>query len=85
MEPVSEFQELLTNETESDRVNIVKCDHVVSPENVLAICLTKGPSNINLNFTYQNRDCKDLVSLFHWYINCIFRILKFLRQHPLIT
>ncbi|CAH0725234.1 unnamed protein product, partial [Brenthis ino] len=63
MEPVSEFQALLTNNTmDEERLTVVKCDHVVSPDNVLGICLSKGPSNINLNFSYENRTSKDLLN-----------------------
>ncbi|KAI5646593.1 hypothetical protein NE865_01527 [Phthorimaea operculella] len=60
MEPISEFKALLTNE--EDRINVVRCEHVVPPENVLAICLSKGPSNLTLNFSYENRMSNDLLS-----------------------
>ncbi|KPI91284.1 Putative ATP-dependent RNA helicase DDX11-like protein 8 [Papilio xuthus] len=63
MEPISEFQGLLTNNTtDVDRVNIVKCGHVVPPDNVLGICLSQGPSNINLNFSYENRMSNELLN-----------------------
>ncbi|KAJ0178679.1 hypothetical protein K1T71_005454 [Dendrolimus kikuchii] len=56
MEPINEFKQLLTRNGDNDNVvNIVRCDHVVPPENVLGICLTKGPSNVTLNFSYENR------------------------------
>ncbi|KAM3967337.1 ATP-dependent DNA helicase DDX11 [Aphomia sociella] len=62
MEPVSEFLELLTGScSHSDRVKIVKCDHVVPKENVLGICVTKGPSKLALNFGYENRMSKNLL------------------------
>ena len=65
MEPINEFKALLTNNSMNDEnVNVVKCDHVVAPDNVLGICLSKGPSNVNLNFSYENRSSKDLVSLY---------------------
>ncbi|KAJ2951990.1 hypothetical protein O0L34_g4253 [Tuta absoluta] len=60
MEPISEFKALLTNE--EDRINVVRCEHVVPPENVLAICLSKGPSNMSLNFSYENRMGNELLS-----------------------
>ncbi|XP_069358195.1 ATP-dependent DNA helicase DDX11 isoform X1 [Maniola hyperantus] len=63
MEPVAEFQALLTNnDPEVDRVNVVKCEHVVPPNNVLGVCLSKGPSNIQLNFSYEHRASKDLLN-----------------------
>ncbi|XP_045765578.1 ATP-dependent DNA helicase DDX11 isoform X2 [Maniola jurtina] len=63
MEPVAEFKALLTNNSlEVDRVNVVKCEHVVPPGNVLGVCLSKGPSNIQLNFSYEYRASKDLLN-----------------------
>ncbi|CAK1546270.1 unnamed protein product [Leptosia nina] len=61
MEPVGEFKSLLTNDTiEENRVNIVKCEHVVPADNVLGVCLSRGPANVVLNFSYENRNTKDL-------------------------
>ncbi|XP_041970232.1 ATP-dependent DNA helicase DDX11 isoform X1 [Aricia agestis] len=66
MEPVKEFQELLTNNSTdthtTHRVNVVRCEHVVPAENVLGICLTTGPSSVNLHFSYENRSSKELLS-----------------------
>ncbi|XP_013139069.1 PREDICTED: probable ATP-dependent RNA helicase DDX11 isoform X1 [Papilio polytes] len=62
MEPISEFESLLTNNRTVERVNIVKCAHVVPEDNVLAVCLNKGPSNGNLNFSYENRMSNELLN-----------------------
>ncbi|XP_022825597.1 ATP-dependent DNA helicase DDX11 [Spodoptera litura] len=63
MEPISEFQALLTSHTNNtDSVNIVRCEHVVPPDNVLGICLSKGPTNVSLNFSYENRMSHELLS-----------------------
>ncbi|XP_026322080.1 ATP-dependent DNA helicase DDX11 [Hyposmocoma kahamanoa] len=62
MEPISEFRNLLTvNIDKYAQINVVRCDHVVPPDNVLAVCLSKGPSNLNLNFSYENRKKNELV------------------------
>ncbi|PZC75978.1 hypothetical protein B5X24_HaOG205271 [Helicoverpa armigera] len=63
MEPISEFQALLTtNSRTDDTVNIVRCEHVVPSDNVLGICLSKGPTNVSLNFSYENRMSNELLS-----------------------
>ncbi|XP_049870071.1 ATP-dependent DNA helicase DDX11 [Pectinophora gossypiella] len=63
MEPISEFTGLLTsNGSDANMVNIVRCDHVVPADNVLGICLSKGPSNIALNFSYDHRSSNELLS-----------------------
>lgn len=64
MEPISEFKALLSSKTDADTINIVRCDHVVPPDNVLGICLSKGPSNVPLNFSYENRKSDELVRKF---------------------
>nr|XP_049694720.1 ATP-dependent DNA helicase DDX11 isoform X1 [Helicoverpa armigera] len=63
MEPISEFQALLTtNSRTDDIVNIVRCEHVVPSDNVLGFCLSKGPTNVSLNFSYENRMSNELLS-----------------------
>ncbi|XP_052755943.1 ATP-dependent DNA helicase DDX11 isoform X2 [Galleria mellonella] len=63
MEPIGEFLQLLTGScNHNDRVNVVKCEHVVPKDNVLGICVSKGPSNVNLNFGYENRMSKNLLA-----------------------
>ncbi|XP_048006864.1 ATP-dependent DNA helicase DDX11-like [Leguminivora glycinivorella] len=59
MEPISEFKDLL--KSDGKEVNVVKCGHVVPPDNVLGVCLSKGPSNVSLNFSYENRMSKELL------------------------
>lgn len=66
MEPISEFRGLLTaNIDKHDQINVVRCDHVVPPANVLAVCLSKGPSNLSLNFSYESRKNNELVSILY--------------------
>ncbi|CAB3257841.1 unnamed protein product [Arctia plantaginis] len=63
MEPINEFEALLTgNSDKSEIVNVVRCEHVVPLDNVLGICLSKGPSNVTLNFSYENRMSNELLS-----------------------
>lgn len=65
MEPITEFRGLLSPNIEKhDEINVVRCDHVVPPDNVLAVCLSKGPSNLTLNFSYESRKNNELVSIF---------------------
>uniref|UniRef100_A0A2H1W4V9 SFRICE_001346 n=1 Tax=Spodoptera frugiperda TaxID=7108 RepID=A0A2H1W4V9_SPOFR len=63
MEPIAEFQALLTSHTnDTGSVNVVRCEHVVPPDNVLGLCLSKGPTNVSLNFSYENRMSNELLS-----------------------
>uniref|UniRef100_A0A8C5F1X9 ATP-dependent DNA helicase DDX11 n=1 Tax=Gopherus evgoodei TaxID=1825980 RepID=A0A8C5F1X9_9SAUR len=57
MQPVSDFREqLLSCAIGADRVVEFSCGHVIPPDNILPIILCSGPSNQQLEFTYQKRD-----------------------------
>lgn len=62
MEPIGEFKSLLTRDGDSTAVTVVRCAHVVPADNVLAVCLSRGPTNFALNFSYENRQSDELVS-----------------------
>ncbi|XP_071519402.1 ATP-dependent DNA helicase DDX11 isoform X2 [Panulirus ornatus] len=57
MRPVSEFREQLFLSAGADpsRVHEFSCGHVVPGEQIMPIALTKGPTNVTLDFTYQHR------------------------------
>ncbi|CAG4917144.1 unnamed protein product [Colias eurytheme] len=59
MEPVGEFRALLHKG--HTRVRELQCDHVVAPDHVLALCMSKGPANCTLNFSYEQRMGKELL------------------------
>lgn len=64
MEPIAEFQALLTsNSTNDDIVNVVRCEHVVPSDNVLGVCMSRGPTSIALNFSYEHRMSHELVCM----------------------
>ncbi|POI30821.1 hypothetical protein CIB84_005428, partial [Bambusicola thoracicus] len=58
MQPVADFREQLLSCAGVDPARIVEfsCGHVIPPENILPIVLCSGPSNQQLEFTYQTRD-----------------------------
>nr|XP_025972726.1 ATP-dependent DNA helicase DDX11 isoform X2 [Dromaius novaehollandiae] len=57
MQPVADFREQLLSCAGVDPARIVEfsCGHVIPPENILPIILCNGPSNQQLEFTYQMR------------------------------
>ncbi|XP_067392341.1 ATP-dependent DNA helicase DDX11 isoform X2 [Emydura macquarii macquarii] len=62
MQPVSDFREqLLSCVVGADRVVEFSCGHVIPPENILPIILCSGPSNQQLEFTYQKRDLPQMM------------------------
>ncbi|XP_032619914.1 ATP-dependent DNA helicase DDX11 isoform X2 [Chelonoidis abingdonii] len=62
MQPVSDFREqLLSCAIGADRVVEFSCGHVIPPDNILPIILCSGPSNQQLEFTYQKRDLPQMM------------------------
>ncbi|XP_068517731.1 ATP-dependent DNA helicase DDX11 isoform X2 [Anas acuta] len=63
MQPVADFREQLLScaGVEPARVVEFSCGHVIPPENILPIILCSGPSNQQLEFTYQTRDLPQMM------------------------
>ncbi|XP_031550335.1 ATP-dependent DNA helicase DDX11-like [Actinia tenebrosa] len=63
MQPTSEFKDQLfaCAGVSPDLVHEFSCGHVISPEQLLTIALGKGPSGLELDFTYQSRDSPQLI------------------------
>ncbi|WBW72840.1 ATP-dependent DNA helicase Chl1 [Schizosaccharomyces osmophilus] len=59
MSPLDDFIELLFSESKS-RIDEFSCGHIVPKENVLTLLLSKGPSQVPYEFSYQNRTREDL-------------------------
>lgn len=64
MEPMSEFidQLFLMAGATSDRIMTFSCDHVVPKENIMSNVVTRGPTGVQFEFTFQNRQDTKLVS-----------------------
>uniref|UniRef100_A0A8C3Y1H4 DEAD/H-box helicase 11 n=1 Tax=Catharus ustulatus TaxID=91951 RepID=A0A8C3Y1H4_CATUS len=63
MQPVADFREQLLCCAGVDPARIVEfsCGHVIPPENILPLILCSGPSNQELEFTYQTRDLPQMM------------------------
>ncbi|KAH0617052.1 hypothetical protein JD844_028656, partial [Phrynosoma platyrhinos] len=57
MQPVADFREqlLLCAGVSTERIEEFSCGHVIPPDNILPIILCSGPSNQQLEFTYEKR------------------------------
>ncbi|XP_077025773.1 ATP-dependent DNA helicase DDX11 [Tamandua tetradactyla] len=58
MQPVSDFRDQLLTcaGVGAERVVEFSCGHVIPPENILPLIICSGPSNQQLEFTYQKRE-----------------------------
>ncbi|XP_006891440.1 PREDICTED: putative ATP-dependent RNA helicase DDX11-like protein 8-like [Elephantulus edwardii] len=63
MQPVSDFQEqlLACAGVGAERVVEFSCGHVIPPDNILPLVVCSGPSNQQLEFTYQKRELPQMV------------------------
>ncbi|XP_056637299.1 putative ATP-dependent RNA helicase DDX11-like protein 8 isoform X3 [Diorhabda sublineata] len=57
MQPISEFRDRLfiNAGADPDRILEFSCDHIVPPDHILPIIVTKGQKNENLLFNFENR------------------------------
>lgn len=63
MQPVSDFREqlLACAGVKPERVVEFSCGHVIPPDNILPLVLCTGPSNQQLEFTYQRRELPQMI------------------------
>lgn len=93
MQPVSDFREqlLACSGVEADRVVEFSCGHVIPPDNILPLIICSGPSNQQLEFTYQRRELPqmmeetgrilcNLCSVVPGGVVCFFPSYEYLRQ-----
>lgn len=57
MKPISEFRERLFMGAgaTSDQIVEFTCDHIIPPQNILPLAITKGLNQENLLFNFENR------------------------------
>lgn len=57
MKPISEFRDRLfvNSGATLDRIVEFSCDHIIPPENIQAIVMTRGPKEEKLLFNYESR------------------------------
>ncbi|XP_077123094.1 ATP-dependent DNA helicase DDX11 isoform X2 [Ranitomeya variabilis] len=63
MQPVSDFKQqlLMAAGLQPERIVEFSCGHVIPPENILPIVLCSGPTNQQLEFTYEKRGRPDMM------------------------
>nr|XP_033723102.1 ATP-dependent DNA helicase DDX11 isoform X6 [Tursiops truncatus] len=63
MQPVSDFREqlLACAGVEAERVVEFSCGHVIPADNILPLVICSGPSNQQLEFTYQKRELPQMM------------------------
>lgn len=70
MEPMSEFtdQLFLMAGAMPDRIMTFSCDHVISKENIISNVVICGPTGVEFEFNFHNRQDMKLVIKFSYLI-----------------
>ena len=55
----------------SERIRILSCGHVIPVENLLALPITKGPTGLDFDFTFEKRNTTDMIDALG---TCIIRL-----------
>lgn len=77
MEPISEFtdQLFLMAGAKSDRIITFSCDHVIPKENIISNVVMRGPTGVEFEFSFHNRqDIKLVIQLYFSTLNFVLKI-----------
>ncbi|CAN0466545.1 unnamed protein product, partial [Ectocarpus sp. 8 AP-2014] len=55
MQPTGDLVRQLFSSVKPSRVEVFSCGHVIPRENLLPLCVSKGPSGKTFNFTFHRR------------------------------
>jgi chromosome transmission fidelity protein 1 len=55
MQPVAPIVAQLFPDLSSSRLDVFSCGHVIPPENLTSLCVSKGPTGVGFDFTHKSR------------------------------
>jgi len=55
MQPVAPIVAQLFPDVPASRLDVFSCGHVIPPENLTALCMSKGPTGVGFDFTHKSR------------------------------
>lgn len=61
LQPVEEARMRLFPGLLSNKIHFFSCNHIVPPENILPITVSRGPSGINFDFSYNSRSSPSMM------------------------
>lgn len=65
LQPIEETRERLFPWLPSDQLHFFSCGHIVPPESVLSLAVSRGPSGRSFDFSYGLRSSSTMVSVLH--------------------
>jgi hypothetical protein len=65
-QPIEETQLRLCPSLPPRDINFFTCNHIVSPESILPVSVTCGPSGMPFDFSYKSRSSPSMVCTFYF-------------------
>ena len=62
MSPMEDYTSHLFHYLPADRIMTLSCGHVIPPENLLAMTVSRGPQKVNFDFKYEQRKSATMIS-----------------------
>ena len=61
MSPMSDYGDYLFSYVDAGRLKTFSCGHVIPKENLFAQVITRGPTGVEFDLTFQNRQSEDMI------------------------
>lgn len=68
LQPIEETRVRLFPKVSSEEIKFFTCNHIVPPESILPMAISRGPSGLTFDFSYNSRSSSKMVQisfLFH--------------------
>lgn len=62
LQPIEETRERLFPQLSSNELQFFSCSHIVPPESILPLTISRGPSGRSFDFSYNSRSSPIMVS-----------------------
>lgn len=62
LQPIEETRERLFPRLTPDHFHFFSCSHIVPPESILPVAISRGPSGRSFDFSYSSRSSPEVVS-----------------------
>lgn len=63
LQPIEETRERLFPSLSSEKFHFFSCNHIVPPDNIISIAVSKGPTGVSFDFSFNSRNSPCMVSL----------------------
>lgn len=63
LQPIEETRERLFPWLPQDQLHFFSCNHIIPPEHILPVAVSRGPTGQTFDFSYSSRSSSIMVSL----------------------